>query len=87
MWDCLVQEFAQACGGSCNSTSYAKDMISLILKAFIKNVGRWLSKTYDFPFDPSQQKHQEALINAIAEITGLKSEIKMQEGRYAIYMK
>ena len=44
-------------------------------------------KSYDFPFDPSQQKHQEALINAIAEMTGLGSEIKMQEGRYAILMK
>ena len=64
-------------------------MISVILKAFIKNVGRWLSKSTNpyFPFDPSQQKHQEALINAIAEMTGLKSEIKKQEDRYAIYMK
>ena len=40
-----------------------------------------------FKFDPSQQKHQEALINAIAEMTGLGSEIKLQEGRYAIFMK
>ena len=45
------------------------------------------SQSYHCRFDPSQQKHQEALINAIAEMTGMTSEIKMQEGRYAIFMK
>jgi hypothetical protein len=84
-----LQEFAQACNS--NNSSSVKEMISGILRAFIKNVGCWLSANttsyVPFKFDPSQQKHQEALINAIAEMTGLKSEIKMQEGRYAIYMK
>ena len=64
-------------------------MISGILRAFIAGNGLFLGATqsYNFRFDPSQQKHQEALINAIAEMTGLGSEIKLQEGRYAIFMK
>ena len=85
-FDDTLRAFAGTCNG--NNSHTLKEMISDILRTFITNKGRFLStQSYHCRFDPSQQKHQEALINAIAEITGLKSEIKMQEGRYAIYMK
>ena len=85
-FDDTLRAFAGTCNG--NNSHTLKEMISDILRTFITNNGRFLStQSYHFRFDPSQQKHQEALINAIAEITGLGSEIKLQEGRYAIYMK
>ena len=86
-FDDTLLAFASTCNG--NFTQNLKEMISGILRAFIAGNGLFLSATqsYNFRFDPSQQKHQEALINAIAEMTGLGSEIKMQEGRYAILMK
>ena len=89
--DSTLRDFAQACNS--NNSSSVKEMISGILRTFITNQGRFLSANpchghYNpIRFDPSQQKHQEALINAIAEMTGLGSEIKLQEGRYAIFMK
>ena len=86
-FDDTLRAFAITCNG--NNSSTAKEMISGILRFFITNKGMFLSKntSYHCAFDPSQHKHQEALMNAIAEMTGLGSEIKMQEGRYAIYMK
>ena len=85
-FDDTLRAFAGTCNG--NNSHTLKEMISDILRTFIANNGRFLStQSYHFRFDPSQQKHQEALINAIAEMTGLGSEIKLQEGRYAIFMK
>ena len=85
-FDDTLRAFAGTCNG--NNSHTLKEMISDILRTFITNNGRFLStQSYHFRFDPSQQKHQEALINAIAEMTGLGSEIKLQEGRHAIFMK